>query len=175
MDFDDLDHQTLELLAGMLLVRKSYKVSRTPARDVPYGPDFEATAPDGRLTFVEVKHFRRSSRLPSSVVDQFLAEVGRLRTQHANAHAILVTSGQLSAAAKALTAQGDIAVWDRQDVLALLAAHPDVALTVEGIRTSRGQLRNMLEDLKIPATPASSRSERVAAESAAARAGCEGW
>jgi hypothetical protein len=175
MDFDEFDHQTFELLVGMLLVRQSYKVTRTPARDVPFGPDFEAIGPDGTPTFVEVKHFRRSSRLPSSVVDQFLAEVGRIRAQHVNAQAMLVTSGQLSDAGRALAANGDIKVWDRQHVLALLASYPDVASSVEAVRTSRGQLRNMLEDLKNPATAATSRSERVAAELKAIPAGRSHW
>lgn len=94
MDFDEFDYRTFELLIGLLLVREAYTVVRTPAHDVPMGPDFEAIGPNGVPVIVEVKHFHRSPRVPTMALSQIANETLRFREQHPNAEAILGDFGQ---------------------------------------------------------------------------------
>lgn len=173
MDLDALDHQTFELLVGLLLKRMGYSITRTPEQGRPIGADFEATDEAGVLVLVEVKHFRRSAILPTSVVRQLSGEMSRVRGQHARARAILVTSSELNDAAREYAASGDIAVWDRNEVLRLLTVHQDVAPVVEGIAASRGRLGDAFKGLRT--FPTVSRSQKVAAELNALPAGRETW
>jgi hypothetical protein len=175
MNFDDLDHQTFELLIGLLLVREAYTVNRTPAHDVPLGPDFEAVGPNGVPVLVEVKHYRRSPRTPTMVVEQVVHEIGRVREQHPNAEAILATSGNLNEPAMARAAAAHITVWDGARVAEIIARHPDVVPIVKSVQESRGQLKNMLEDLKAPTKPQQSRWERVTGELSAVPPGRATW
>lgn len=176
MNFDTLDHQTFELLVGLLLARRAYKITRTPARDVPFGPDFEALAPDGVPVFVEVKHYRRSAVLPHSAVARFIDEMRRIREQHQGARAIFATSSRLPQQGVALATAGDIEIWDRAEVGRLLAANPDVALLVHDVAASRARVSEVLESLSTPATPTTaSQSDRVAAELRAVPPGRDHW
>jgi len=173
MDLDALDHQTFELLVGLLLVRGALTVTRTPARDTPFGPDFEAIDAQGTPVFVEVKHFRRSAVLPSSAVAQFIGEMARMRAQHPGAHAILATSSTLNQRARELAASGNLEVWDRHEVLRRLAEEPDVAPIVQDVAASRGRIDNALENLRAPAT--ASRSEQLASGLRGLPAGRTHW
>ena len=85
MEFKDLDYKEFEFLIGLLLTREGFRIIKTPTDHQPFGPDFETVAPDGVPVFLEIKHFRRSERLPIAVFDQFSAELQRLRKQYANA------------------------------------------------------------------------------------------
>lgn len=75
----------------------------------------------------------------------------------------------------ARAAESHITVWDGTRVAELLALHPDVLPIVKGVQASRGQLKNLLEDLKAPTKSLQSRSERVAGELSAIPQGRTRW
>jgi hypothetical protein len=173
MDLDALDYYAFEFLVGLLLVRGDLTVTRTPARDIRFGADFEAADAHGVPVFVEVKHHRRSAVLPTSFVSQYIGEMTRMRAQHPNARAIFVTSSILSERARELAKIGNLDIWDRDEVLRRLAEHPDVVSIVEDVAASPGRIQDALGHLRAP--PTATRSERLAAELRTLPAGREHW
>lgn len=176
MDFADLDYQEFELLVGMLLAREGYTITRTPTDGHPTGPDFEVLAADGAVTFVEVKHFRRSGRIPTSVVDQFAGELSRLRKQYSRARGMLVVSGTLMGSAKsAAEAIGELVIWDGAEVQRLIDKHSSVVSSIERVKSRRLETLAQMQSLKSAVAPSESLSSGLARKLAAVPAGRGAW
>jgi len=175
-DFANLDYKAFELLVGLLLAREGFQITRTPTGGADFGPDFEAFLPNGQRAFVEVKHFRRTGRLPMSVIHHFGGEMERLRNQYANALGILVTSAALTAQAKtAVKTMGLFAVWDGTDVQRLLTKHTDVFSIVTQAQSGRSDVLAQLESLRSHDAQIRTFSAKLSEELRGTPPGLDGW
>lgn len=176
MDFTDLNYEEFELLIGMLLAREGFAIVRTPRDGHPFGPDYEVRSPDGIPTFVEVKHFRRSTRFPTTLFVQFKGELARLQAQYPGARGILALSGSVSASVmNAVLDSGDLAVWNGDKVQELVEKHPDVLPTMGRLKGHRLELATQMDSLKSPIFDAQSFAARLTRELKNVPPGKDGW
>lgn len=143
-----LDYQTFEYLAGLLLVRHSFNITRTPTSNVRESFDFEAIDPRGRNVVIEVMHFKRTRKLTSQTLAQFLGELGRHRQQHPQAYGLLITSNLLTDVATDMITDSHFNVWDLDKLTEMLSENPDVVRVVVATQKSKDDVTTSLAALK---------------------------
>lgn len=160
-----LSAQEFEKVIGLLLQYESHQIIReSGGPGIHHGPDYETVDPDGRTWLVEVKHFRKSTTLGRSNVEQFAGDVERYRLQLPDAKGLLVTSNTLSASAISAIAQSTaIEVWDSRQVLQRLAKHPAIEAAIRQIIEANVSIDSILQASALPLTTSPSNEASISA------------